>query len=58
MSKNSVSSKIDYLFVGGLGSEAWKFGNVGGKIAKAQELQERGCKIQIIPEDEALKMIV
>ena len=57
ISKNGVSSKVDYLFVGGLGSEAWKFGNVGAKIAKAQELQEKGYKIKIVSEDELLKII-
>ena len=50
--KSGVSSKLDYLFVGGSGSAAWKFGKIGGKIAKAMELQEKGSKIQIIGEDE------
>ncbi|NJP39649.1 hypothetical protein HCH52_01065 [Oscillospiraceae bacterium HV4-5-C5C] len=48
--KSGVSSKLDYLFVGGLGSEAWAYGNLGGKIARAQELQEKGCPVQIISE--------
>lgn len=55
--KSSVSSKLDYLFVGGLGSEAWKFGNIGGKIAKAQELQEKGSNIQIISEDDLISFL-
>lgn len=50
--KSGVSSKLDYLFVGSIGSEAWKYGNIGGKIAKAQELQEKGVNIQIISEDD------
>lgn len=50
--KSGVSSKLDYLFVGGIGSEAWKFGNVGGKIVKALELQEKGSSIKIISEDD------
>lgn len=50
--KSGVSSKLDYLFVGGCGSAAWKFGKIGGKIAKAMELQEKGNKIQIIGEEE------
>ena len=50
--KTGVSAKLDYLFVGGLGSEAWKYGNIGGKIAKAQELQQKGKGIQIISEDD------
>lgn len=55
--KSGVSSKLDYLFVGGLGSDAWKFGKVGGKIAKAQELQEKGSNIKIISEEEMLNLI-
>lgn len=55
--KSGVSSKVDYLFVGGLGSEAWKYGNVGGKIAKAQELIENGNKIKIISEEELFNHI-
>jgi DNA polymerase-3 subunit epsilon len=38
------------LFVGDLGSPAWKYGNIGGKIVKAQKLQDNGGKIKIISE--------
>lgn len=55
--KGSVSGKLDFLFVGGLGSEAWKYGNIGGKIAKAQELQEKGKNIQIISEDDLIPFL-
>lgn len=55
--KSGVSAKLNYLFVGGLGSEAWKYGNIGGKIAKAQELQEKGSLIQIISEEDLLNSI-
>lgn len=55
--KNSVSGKLDFLFVGGFGSEAWKYGNIGGKIAKAQELQEKGKNIQIISEDDLVPFL-
>ncbi len=50
--KNNVSAKLDYLFVGGMGSDAWKFGNFGGKIARAMELQEKGSKVLIVAEEE------
>lgn len=50
--KSAVSGRLDYLFVGSLGSEAWKYGYAGGKIAKAQELQEKGKPIQIIGEED------
>lgn len=49
--KTGVSSKLDYLIVGGIGSDAWKFGKIGGKQAKAQELNEKGANIKIIDED-------
>lgn len=49
--KTGVSTKLDYLVIGGVGSEAWKFGKVGGKQAKAQELNEKGANIKIIEED-------
>lgn len=55
--KSSVSSKLDYLFVGAMGSEAWKFGKVGGKIAKAQELNEKGLNIKIIGESDLVKQL-
>ena len=50
--KSGVSAKLDYLFVGGMGSNAWKFGNFGGKIARAFELQEKGAKVLIVAEEE------
>jgi len=50
--KSGVSAKLDYLFVGGMGSDAWKFGNFGGKIARALELQEKGAKVLIVAEEE------
>lgn len=49
--KTGVSSKLDYLIVRGIGSDAWKFGKIGGKQAKAQELNEKGADIKIIDEN-------
>lgn len=49
--KKGVSSKLDYLIVGGVGSDAWKFGKIGGKQTKAQELNEKGANIKIIDEN-------
>ena len=48
--KTGVSSKLNYLIVGEVGSDAWKFGKIGGKQAKAQELNEKGADIKIIGE--------
>lgn len=55
--KSGVSSKLNYLFVGGLGSENWKYGNVGGKIAKALELNDKGSNIKIINEEDLIKIL-
>lgn len=49
-----VSAKINYLIVGDGGSDAWKFGNYGGKVQKAMELKEKGKQIEIISEEEFL----
>ena len=49
--KTGVSAKLNYLIIGGVGSEAWKFGKMGGKQAKAQELNEKGAGIKIIDEN-------
>ena len=49
--KTGVSAKLNYLIIGGVGSEAWKFGKMGGKQAKAQELNEKGVGIKIIDEN-------
>lgn len=50
--KKGVSAKLDYLFVGGVDSDAWKFSNFGVKIARALELQEKGAKVLIVAEEE------
>ena len=50
--KEKVIKKLDYLFIGGLGSDAWKFGKFGGKVAKAQEYNEKGSNIIIADEGE------
>lgn len=47
----SVTSKTDYLIVGGEGSTAWACGNYGSKVKKALELQDKGKSIKIIRED-------
>lgn len=55
--KNSVSGKTHYLIVGGLGSDAWKHGNYGGKIKKAMELKEQGKNIIIMAEEDFVKAL-
>jgi len=55
--KSRVSFNLDYLFVGGMGSEAWKFGNADERTARALELQANGSKVRIIAEED-LEIII
>ena len=52
--KNGITNKVDYLIVGGAGSENWKFGNYGGKVSKALEMQEKGLPILILKEEDLI----
>lgn len=49
--KSSVSKRIHFLVVGGLGSDEWKHGSFGTKIEKAMELKRDGVQLAIIHED-------
>lgn len=53
--KAAVSSKVDYVIVGNLGSPSWGFGDYGSKVKKAKELQEKGKSIMIISETDFFK---
>ncbi len=46
-----VIKSVDYLIVGGQGSGDWKYGNYGGKVNKAIQMQEKGSCIQIVDEE-------
>lgn len=46
-----ITREVDYLIVGGQGSEAWIYGNYGTKVKKALQMQEKGHRIQIVGED-------
>ena len=48
---SSVSKKLDYVVVGGLGSPEWKHGSFGTKITKAMELKQAGAPLLIVHED-------
>lgn len=54
---NAITSKVDYLIVGGKGSAAWSCGNYGSKVKKALELQEKGKNIKIIREEVLVKWL-
>jgi NAD-dependent DNA ligase len=49
--KASVTRNLNYLVVGGLGSDEWKHGSYGTKITKAIEYQRKGCPILIVHEE-------
>lgn len=49
--KSSVSGKLRYLIVGGMGSPEWKHGSFGTKIERAMELKRGGTPIGIVHED-------
>ena len=48
--RKTVVKKLDYLIVGGQGSDSWVAGNYGTKVKKALELQAAGAGVQIIRE--------
>lgn len=55
--KKGVTQKTNYLVVGGLGNDKWKYGTYGGKIEKAKELQTKGFDIHIISESDLFEML-
>lgn len=55
--KKSVVKSLDYLIVGGKGSDAWSSGNYGTKVKKALEWNEKGSEIQILREEDFKKII-
>ena len=51
INEKNVTLKTDFVFVGGLGSSEWAYGNYGNKVKKAKELQEQGHRILIFDEN-------
>lgn len=49
---SGVSSKTNYVIVGGYGSSDWAHGNYGSKVKKALELQAQGIDVKIIKEND------
>lgn len=47
----SVSKKLNYLVVGGLGSAEWKHGSFGTKIERAMQLKQAGVPVRVVHED-------
>jgi NAD-dependent DNA ligase len=48
----SVTKKLTYLVVGGLGSKEWKHGSFGTKVEKAFEYKRLGHPILVVHEDQ------
>ncbi|MDM0109829.1 NAD-dependent DNA ligase [Variovorax sp. J22R24] len=48
---SSVTKKLDYLVIGGLGSPEWKHGSFGTKIEKAMQHKQSGSRIFLVHED-------
>lgn len=49
--KNSVTKKLQYLIVGGLGSPEWKHGSFGTKIEQAMRHKREGLPVLVVHED-------
>jgi NAD-dependent DNA ligase len=49
--KDSVTKKLTYLIVGGLGSPEWKHGSFGTKIDLAMRNKRAGLPICVVRED-------
>ncbi|WP_085318250.1 BRCT domain-containing protein [Derxia lacustris] len=49
---SSITRKVDYVVVGGLGSPEWKHGSFGIKIETAMQLRRDGLPIALVQEDQ------
>lgn len=58
IAKSSVSKRINYVVVGGLGSNEWKHGSFGTKIDGAMRLKRAGASISIVHEDHWAESLV
>ena len=55
--KNQITKDINYLVVGEVTSQGWKYKNYGTKIEQADILRKQGCFIKIIPEQVLMKSL-
>lgn len=53
MTSDAINKNLDYLIVGSIPANGWKFGNYGRKIEKARELikNKKNRYLRIIPEE-------
>ena len=49
--KDSLSSDVDYLFVGSLGNASWKYGNMGEKMLEARKLHDKNFNLIVLDEE-------
>jgi hypothetical protein len=54
---NSMTKKVNFVVLGSLGSEQWKHGNFGTKVAKAIEYKSTGLDVRIISEEVFVKYL-
>jgi DNA polymerase III epsilon subunit-like protein len=54
---NSMTKKVNFVVLGSLGSEQWKHGNFGTKVAKALEYKSAGLEVRIISEEVFVKYL-
>mgnify|MGYP000140214245 FL=1 len=54
---SGVTKKLNYLIVGGLGSDQWKHGNFGAKVEKAIQYRSDGIPIKIVHEESLVKFL-
>lgn len=54
---DAPTKKTDYLVIGSFGSRDWKFSSYGLKYDKAVALQEKGCPIVFVTEDDVEKQL-
>jgi len=57
LSQKTINKELDYLVIGSIPSNGWKFGDYGNKIVKARQLIENGAKLKMISEDEFMESI-
>lgn len=53
----TVTKKVDYVLVGGLADNRWKYKDFGNKTAKAIELQDLGHSIEILDAEATLRSL-
>ncbi|PAF44156.1 BRCT domain-containing protein [Helicobacter sp. 11S02629-2] len=55
--QRNISGNTRYIVIGGVASDAYKYGNFGTKIEDALELKKKGAKIEFISEEWLVRFI-